>query len=300
MALNYSDQQYDNLNPEDRGYYQHVSLTDIVNDFMLAETGPGMLIPMVPQHKVEYHAQRAVQEFTYDTLKTVKSIEYSPEGDLTLILPQDIVNIVGIYWTDDQGNKHYMNQRENSGAPQTGLEDEEGNPIYDEQGNRLLGDGFTLENFNNYQINSDSSFYASYYFGAFANEDLFDRYYGYFGERYGATPGEINYNGTYIYNPNDNKLIIDPIIADRPIVLDYVSDGLASLDDIKVHKFAEEAIYAYVRWKLVYGQRDMPLYEKQMAKKEYAIAHRRAKHRLSDLGQHLLKALRNKAKWIKH
>ena len=44
----------------------------------------------------------------------------------------------------------------------------------------------------------------------------------------------------------------------------------------------------------------MPLYEKQMAKKEYAISKRRAKHRLSQLGQSLADTFRGKSKWIKH
>ena len=297
---NFTDQEYDNLSSEERGYYQHVKLEDIVNDFMMAEVGDGMLIPTVRQHLVEYHAQRGMQELTYDTLKSVKTFEYSPEGSLTVVLPQDLVNIVAMYWTDQQGNKHFMNERITSGAPLTNLEDQDGNNLYDENGNYLKGDGFTLESWNNARILDDTSYFNNYYFGAFANEDLFDRYFSYYGRRFGATPGEINYNGTYIYNADNNLIYIDEQTADKPIVVDYISDGLADFADIKVHKFAEEAIYAYIRWKLVYSQRNMPLYEKQMAKKEYAVAKRRAKHRLSGLGEHLVKTIRNMGKWIKH
>ncbi len=81
-----------------------------------------------------------------------------------------------------------------------------------------------------------------------------------------------------------------------------MSDGLSDdVNMIRVHKFAEEAIYAYVRFKLVYSQRDMPLYEKQLVKKEYVVAKRRAKHRLSSLRPEgsLYQAMLGKMKWIK-
>ena len=296
----YTDQDFDSLD-EGQNYYQHVKLADIVNDFMLAEVGEGMLIPHVKKQLVEFHAQRAIQEFSYDTLRTVKSREYELDGNISFGLPQDFVNIVGVFWLDGNGYKHYMNERKVSGNPEAPLYDSEGGYIYDAEGNRL--DANSSTSLTSYNAKSDaeaSSVFYNYFAGSFENEDLYDRYYSYYGRRFGADPRHLNINGTYVHDNNEHLVFIDTGFTDRTIVLDYVSDGIGSFDTIKVHKFAEEAVYGYIRFRLVYGQRNMPLYEKQMAKKEYAIAKRRAKHRLSGLGQALEEAFKGKSKWIKH
>jgi hypothetical protein len=46
-----------------------------------------------------------MQEFSYDTLKSIKSSELTIPDGLTLVLPQDYVNYVGMSWIDGQGVK---------------------------------------------------------------------------------------------------------------------------------------------------------------------------------------------------
>ena len=297
--IKYTDQSFDALG-EGQNYYQHVKLSEIVNDFMLAEVGEGMLLPAVKQHLVEYHAQRAIQELNYDTLRSVKSREYILDGDISFGLPQDLIKPVGVYWLDDNGIKRYMNERVISGNPEAPLYDGEEGYLYDEEGTRL--DANTSTSLNRYNTTSENNVddYNNYFAGSFQNEDLYNRYSFYYGRRYGADPEELNINGTYIYDRTEHLVYIDTNFTDRMIIVDYVTDGLGDFDTIKVHKYAEEAIYAYIRFKLVYGKRDMPLYEKNLAKKEYSIAKRRTKHRLSQLGEALNKALKGQAKWIKH
>ena len=296
----YIDEDFDSLG-EGQNYYQHVTLSNIVNDFMLAEVGDGMLIPHVKQQLVEFHAQRAIQELNYDTLQSVKSREYQVEGDLFIKLPQDFIHTVGVFWLDDNGLKHYMNERVDSGNPEAPLYDDDGNYLYDENGTRLDANISTsLNEYNDRASKESFSTYLNYFAGSFENEELYDRYYGYYGRRYGADPKHLNVNGTYVHDKAEHLIYIESTFTNRQIVLDYISDGLGDFDTIKVHKFAEEAVYSYIRFKLIYGQRNMPLYEKQMAKKEYSISKRRAKHRLSQLGQSLADTFRGKSKWIKH
>ena len=297
--IKYTDQSFDSLG-EEQNYYQHVKLSEIVNDFMLAEVGEGMILPAVKQQLVEYHAQRGIQELNYDTLRSVRSREYVLDGDISFGLPQNLIKPVGVYWLDDNGLKHYMNERVISGNPEAPLYDNDGGYLYDEEGNRL--DANISTSITTFNQNSERSVndFNNYLAGSFENEELYDRYYSYLGRRYGADPKNLNINGTYVYDREEHVIYIDTSFTHRVIVLDYVTDGLGDFETIKIHKYAEEAIYAYIRFKLVYGKRDMPLYEKQLAKKEYSIAKRRAKHRLSQLGEALSKALKGQAKWIKH
>lgn len=300
-GLDFTDEAYDGGSGE-RAYYQHMVLEDLINDFMMAEVGEGMLIPKVKQSLVEYHAQRAVQELSYDTLRTVKSFEWDLDGSLSLPLPQDFVGLVGVFWVDDSGYKHFMNDRgQYSGAPTAYLQDDQGNPLYDMQGERLTGTSDTVERYNMRTQSVAADAFYNYYAGSFENDELYDRYYSYYGRRFGSDPTQTNINGTYVHDVDQNLIHIDAAYSNQLITVDYVSDGLGTdVAQIRVHKYAEEAIYAYIRFKLIYSMRDMPLNEKQLVKKEYAIAKRRAKHRLSDLGQKLRLAFQGKTKWIKH
>ena len=43
-----------------------------------------------------FHAKRGLQEFSYDTLKSVKSSELTVPSSLGLTIPQDYVNYVKV------------------------------------------------------------------------------------------------------------------------------------------------------------------------------------------------------------
>ena len=287
--------------PED-GYYQHILLSEIITNFMASEVTEGMMLANTSQRLVEYHAQRAVQELTYDTLRTVKSFSYNLDGDLSVPLPQEAVGIVGVFWADDLGYKHPMTQRRFSGNPEQPLEDSDGNYMYDENGNRLNAQNSDLvTNFNSRQDSIGADEFYNYYAGSFENDELYDRYYSYYGRRFGSEPSQTNINGSYLFDEQAGVVFIDTNYSNATIVIDYVSDGLGDdVSMIRVHKFSEEAIYMYIKWKLVSSKMGMPLYEKQLAKKEYAACKRRAKHRLSTLqGIDIFQAMLNKQKWIK-
>ena len=85
------------------GGYQFISLDDIINNFILSYTGEDNLIPSVNTNTVAFHAQRALQELSYDTFKSVKAQEITVPSSLTMVLPQDYVNYVKMAWSDSAG-----------------------------------------------------------------------------------------------------------------------------------------------------------------------------------------------------
>lgn len=299
-GLDFNDQDY--YAGGDQGYYQHIVLTDIINNFMVSEVGEGMMLANASRVQVEYHAQRGVQELSYDTLRTVKSYEFEPDGRGSITLPQDGVGVLGVFWVDDSGYKHPMNERIHSGNPIAPLEDEQGNFLYDDQGNLLTGDPITRARFNSRTQSVGADAFYNYYAGSFENDELYDRYYSYYGRRFGSDPVQTNINGTYVYDAEVGLIFLDSAYIMNTIVIDYVSDGLGSdLAQVRVHKYAEDAIYQYIRYKMITNMRLLPLYEKQLAKKEYTTTKRRAKHRLSDLTPaKIAQAMKGKYKWIKH
>jgi hypothetical protein len=92
----------------DFGGYQFVSLKDIINQFMLVYVGEDKIIPKAKRLDVAFHAQRALAELSFDTLKSFKAQEITVPASLQMILPQDYVNYTKISWVDSAGIKHLL------------------------------------------------------------------------------------------------------------------------------------------------------------------------------------------------
>ena len=104
--LNQTAQEYYDEN--DYGNYQFVSLTDIINQFMLIYVGEDKIIPKAKRLDVAFHAQRALAELSFDTFKSCKAQEIVVPASLQMILPQDYVNYTKISWVDAAGIKHLL------------------------------------------------------------------------------------------------------------------------------------------------------------------------------------------------
>ena len=88
------------------GGYQFTSLQDVIDQFIIAYVGEDNIIPKVKKTTVRFHAMRTLQELSFDTLKSIKSIEVEVPPTLSLPLPQDYVNYVKFAWIDDSGIEH--------------------------------------------------------------------------------------------------------------------------------------------------------------------------------------------------
>ena len=90
----------------DYGNYQFTSLKDIINQFMVAYVGEGKIVSKVRKTDVAFHAQRAMQELSFDTFKSIKSQEITLPPSNTMMLPHDYVNYTRVLWSDSSGIKH--------------------------------------------------------------------------------------------------------------------------------------------------------------------------------------------------
>ena len=90
----------------EKGGYQFTSLEDIINQFLVAYVGEEKVIGKASRTDVAFHAQRAMQELSFDTFKSIKSQEIELPPSLTMILPHDYVNYTRVMWSDSAGIKH--------------------------------------------------------------------------------------------------------------------------------------------------------------------------------------------------
>ena len=122
----------DNTTPQsyyqgnDHGNYQFTSLDAIINQFEVAYVGENKIIPKINRADIAFHAQRALQELSFDTLKSCKSQEITVPASLKMILPQDYVDYTHISWVDSSGIKHPLYYTYNTNNPFTIAQDEDG------------------------------------------------------------------------------------------------------------------------------------------------------------------------------
>ena len=104
----YDDDQQDYYQGNNLGSYQFTSLNDIINQFMVVYVGENKIIPKASRIDIAFHAQRALQELSFDTFKSCKSQEIILPASLQMILPHDYVNYTKVSWVDNSGIQHII------------------------------------------------------------------------------------------------------------------------------------------------------------------------------------------------
>jgi len=299
---NYGNQDaYGNTVEQNYGGYSYIALNDVINNFMSAYVGPEKLIPSVKRTDVIFHAKRSMQEFSYDTLKSVKSQELNIPPSLSIVIPQDYVNYVRMSWIDHSGVKHIIYPTNNlTISPyENPIQDSRGVPIQDNFNSNIEGESLTEKRWK--ENSSDQlTFDINNFVGDWYNGDMWVQS-AWYGRRYGMDPQYANINGYFTINDREGKISFSSDLVGKLIVLEYVSDGLAYDLDSRVPKMAEEAMYAYILHGIIASRSNQPEYLVQRLKQERTAKLRNTKIRLSNIKlEEITQVLRGQSKWIKH
>ena len=108
------------------GNYQFTTIHDIVDNFMISYVGENKIIPTVKRLDVAFHAHRALQELSFDTLKSFKSQQIELPPTLVMPLPHDYVNYTKISSVDSAGIKHALYPTKHTSNPFQILQDSDG------------------------------------------------------------------------------------------------------------------------------------------------------------------------------
>jgi len=121
------------------------------------------------------------------------------------------------------------------------------------------------------------------------------------GGRYGIDPQHAQDNGSYYIDDNTGIVHFSSAVSGKTIVLDYLSDSLGTDSEMRVHKFAEEAMYKCIAYAIMSTRANVQEYVIRRFQKDKFAATRKAKLRLSNLKlEELTQILRGKSKQIKH
>lgn len=279
--------------PSQWGNYQFITLEQLVNDFM-GTNDPDDFTATVQRHQVLFQARRAIQELYFDVMHDNRAMSLTIDERLTLVLPPDYIDYIRISWVDENGLLHPMAVNANKTFATTYLQDNAYNIIFDSDG----------------CIISDSSIVPS------AGDSLVD------GEKsrskmsegccsYAFVPN-VNFsnvyaNGSFIIDKRSGLIQFSSNIESKNIVLEYLSDGLylgcTGKDDgqITIHKFARTTVMNFIYAELIARRKNVPMNEKQRARKDYYNSRRVTKRRLNGMKiAEILQAFRGESKWIKN
>jgi hypothetical protein len=280
--------------------YSYITLTDVINNFMVAYVGMDKLIPRIKRSDVMFHAKRGLQEFSYDTLKSIKSQELTIPPSLSLIIPQDYVNYVEMSRIDDLGVKHIIYPTTLTSNPYTvPVQDVNGVPTQNNLGENLEGTSQTDERWSTADDNDLTGAYSVEEYNAGVYNWTWQKVA--YGRRYGLDPEVSQTNGWFTINEREGKFSFSSNLSGQLIILEYISDGLSVDYDMRIPKMAEEAIYMHIAYSILAGRMNIPEYIVQRYKKDRRAALRNAKIRLSNIKlDEFVQVMRNKSKWIKH
>jgi len=286
------------------GEYSYVKLGDIIDNYMVGYVGDGKLIQTAKKSDILFFAKRSLQEFSYDTLKSIKSSELTIPDSLSLTIPQDYVNYVSICYIDGFGVKRplYPNNNLTTNPYNTFLQDSAGQPTQDSHGENTEGTSITEERWGqaNTQLINGTWYQNWDNFGyAWDNYGINGPFN--WGRLYGLDPQYSQANGWFGINEREGRFTFSSNCVGKLIVIEYISDGLAYDLDTKVPKMAEEAMYRSISYYLLSTRSGVQEYVVQRYRKDKSAALRNAKIRLSNIKlDEIVQVMRGKSKWIKH
>jgi len=299
-----AEKAYGDTVEDNYGSYEYIKLTDAVDNFMVGYVGDGKLIQNAKKSDVLFFAKRSLQEFSYDTLKSIHSQELNVPASLSVILPQDYVNYVRVSFIDPLGVKRIIYPANNlTIAPfETPIQDQVGVPTQDNFGENIEGTSLTVERWKKANDNLINGQIANNIDEAvdFQNAYGFEGSWNW-GRQYGLDPQTSQTNGWFNMDEREGKMSFSSNLAGRLIVLEYISDGLAYDSDTKVPKLAEDALYASILYSIISTRSGQQEYLVQRLQKDRRAKLRNAKIRLSNIKlDEIIQVMRGKSKWIKH
>jgi len=255
----------------------YVPLSQIISDFKITRDIDDFAAN-ASDAALRNFALRGIRELGFDVVSRVKSLKLTcDKTNNTVAIPDDYVDMIKLGVVDSDGilkifgeNKHINYSRKISAGTSTSDSEEGPLPI---EGNLILNredsKSSTTEDIN---TSEDYDYYV------FENY----MYNGTLGRLYGIGGGHKH--GQYRINLDQNRIEIDTDGSYSDVVMEYIADEARSTNPV-IHVYAEEALRAYIHYKLCERKSTVPANEKARARSEYYNERRKANRRLSNFSK---------------
>jgi len=253
----------------------YVTLRQVIDDFVITMDVDDH-ISNVNDAMLRNVALRGIREFGFDVSARVKSLKKTIETNNTLTLPSDYVDIVKVGIVGGDGVVYVLNQNKNINysrkvsTTQTTIDDK-GGPMYLSQNEVENREDDKTSTAGAAVLSGDDPF-ESYVFRNYIYENTLGGLYG-IGGGHGM--------GEYRINLDQNRLELDTSSDISEVVIEYIADEARSSNPL-IHVYAEEALRAYMYYKMCERKSTVPANEKMRARSEYYNERRKAKARLGN------------------
>jgi hypothetical protein len=252
---------------------------------MVVYVGENKILSKVSRTDVQFHGMRAIQELSYDVLRSHKAFEQEVPSTLVMPLPQDYVNYTKIVRVDSKGIEKplYPTGKTSNPFPIKQHTNDDGEYQFESDGSiKIQGNAETALNAHDSDTRSRfGTIEANNVNYDYDDGDLIDE--DFMGRRYGLDPQHAQINGTFYIDNSTGFIHFGSDLAGETIILKYVSDGLGTDSEMIVHKFCEEALYKWIMYGLISTRTGIPEYIVARYKKEKFAETRKAKIRLSNI-----------------
>ncbi len=265
----------------------YIPLNQVVNDFVVT-LDTDDYASYASDTAIRAFALRGIRDMGFDMLKVIRSLKLPTSANGTVTLPDDYVDWtkVGVVGSDGLvyvlGENKNINQSQKYSSSGGYFYDTDGDGLYDREdsksatnsGSPMVDDGIS-EGMN------------SYIFRNFVHENNQGRLYGI---------GGGHYYEEFRVNMDQNRIELKSNRDINEVVIEYVADEARS-NNPRVHVYAEEALRAYIYYKLIERKSGVPANEKSRARQEYYNERRKANARMKSFTkEELLKTIRKNFK----
>jgi len=266
----------------------YTDLDQVVNDFIITLDGDDYAAG-ASDTAIRTMALRGVRDMGFDMLKVVRSLKLSIDSSTdSVALPDDYVDWtkVGVVGTD--GLVYVLGENKNINYSQKYAKVND--LTYDQDGDGLLEREDSKTSTSGGSPVADSGItdgMNSYIFRNYIHGDDAGRLYGL---------GGGNYYGEFRVNLDQNRIELKTNSNLSELVIEYVADEARSANP-RVHVYAEEALRAYIYYRIIERKSSVPANEKARARAEYYNERRRANSRMKSFTkEEALKTIRKNFK----
>jgi|TARA_B100001939_G_scaffold56035_2_gene45158 hypothetical protein len=266
----------------------YVNLEQIVNDFIITIDGDDF-VANATDTIVRTFALRGIREMGFDISQKIRSLKMNVNAtNNTVELPDDYVDLIKIGVIGADGLVYVFGENRNMHIAQkykvtSGSDLVAANAI-DSDSDGVFDRVDVTESGEEYNALRG---YDSYVFRNYLYENSN-------GQLYGLGGGQ--YNGEYRINLDQSRIELSINDGVSAVVMEYVCDEARSKNPT-VHVFMEEALRAYIYYKLVQNKASVPMGEKMRARTEYYNERRLANSRMKTFTkEEALKTIRKNTK----
>ena len=245
----------------------YIKLSDVINDFLIGLDGNDYAAH-ASDAAIRNYALRGLREMGFDMLQVIRSLKIDVTNN-TATLPDDYVDWSKVGFVGTDGIVYVLAENKNINISQKyskvngNTYDSDGDGLNDREDDKTSTTGAPTDD-------SLESSMNNYIFRNYVYNGDGGRLYGVGG---GHFPGEFR------INLDQNRVELKTNNSVSQIVMEYVADEARSSNP-QVHVYAEEALNAYIYYRLIERKAAVPANEKARARAEYYNERRKANARM--------------------